>query len=378
MSYPLLPRNRCRADDFDFGKILGDGSLSTVFMAKERATGRKVALKVFDRNHLRSNKKDADVTMEEHCLRRANHPCIIKLHASFRDSQAAYLALELCTGGELWAWCKDVGCPTQLARHYLLQVAEACSYLRDALIVHRDLKAENVLISERGVAKLCDFGTAKDLANPHVKGAGNQSFKKVLEDNVGTPNFMAPEVIRNKRSDFRSDMWSFGCMVFQVLTGLPPFHANHLAKVYKRALKGRLAFPSGIDSVAQDLVQRIVVHEPGARLGADDFEQLRRHAFFMAPIVDPTRPPTIGQRFEGAHHHPAPIQSLEELCLRAIGKNWENLSAKATAWAAQLNHAELREEAQATLRRFNEVVTLTAGKPPSSEGLPSSSSSEAD
>merc|ERR1712151_728496 len=117
--------------------------------------------------------------------------------------------------------------------HYLSQIIEAVSYLRDAKIVHRDLKAENVLLGPRGNCKLVDFGSAKDLANPHIKGAGTKSFKTVQEDNVGTPNFMAPEVVKNKCSDFRSDIWSFGCMVYQILTGIQPFGVN-LLRVYEK------------------------------------------------------------------------------------------------------------------------------------------------
>merc|ERR1712216_232322 len=151
---------------------LGEGSLSMVHVAVDRITNQKVALKIFDKNFLRSNKKDPDVMMEEHCLRRANHPGIVKFFASFRDGAAAYLAVEFCPGGELWGFVKDVGCSDRWARHYFSQVLEALSYLRDAQIVHRDLKAENVMIGEQGTAKLIDFGTGKDLANPHVKGGG--------------------------------------------------------------------------------------------------------------------------------------------------------------------------------------------------------------
>merc|ERR1719215_580400 len=102
------------------------------------------------------------------------------------------------------------------------------------------------MIGKRGAAKLIDFGTAKDFENPQVKGAGNQSWKKTLDEYVGTPNFMAPEVIKNKSSDFRSEMWSFGCMVLQVLSGLAPFFGGSTYRVYKRAMAGRLEVPESV------------------------------------------------------------------------------------------------------------------------------------
>jgi len=366
MSYPLPPRNRRRQEDFDIREQLGEGSLSTVFVAVERSTGKRFALKIFDRNVLRSNKKDADVTMEEHCLRRANHPGIVKLHASFRDSEAAYLVLELCVGGELWAKIKDAGCPDHLARHYLSQVAEAVGYLRDAGIVHRDLKAENVMLSAAGMAKLADFGTAKDLANPHIKGAGTASFKKVLEDNVGTPNFMAPEVIKNKCSDFRSDTWSLGCMIFQVLSGMPPFAGGDITRVYGRAQAARLTIPPGISHDARDLISRMVVADPDARLGAGSIQELRRHQFFAGLREQ-------GPQFEGAHRLSAPVLSLGELCLRAVGLRWAHLGDSALRWAAA-HKGEVREEVHAVLARFAKVATATE----SPSTLRSSSSSDQD
>ncbi|CAE7719883.1 Pdpk1 [Symbiodinium pilosum] len=290
MSFPLPPRLRRRVTDFDVDeKVLGDGSLALVHVAWEKAGGKQYALKAFDRRLLRSNHKDADVTIEEHCLRRANHPGIVKLHASFRDEEWHYFTLELCPGGELWNMVRVVGCTESLARHYLGQVFEAVQYLRDAQIVHRDLKAENVLIGPKGNCKLIDFGCARDLANPQVKGAGTRNFKTVMEEYVGTSNFMAPEVVKNLSSDFRSDTWSLGCLVFQVLVGLPPFHGGSIIRVYKKIGKGFMEFPSNwLGDDARDLIHKMVVKDPDARLGSKNLREVEEHPFFN------------GIRFEGA------------------------------------------------------------------------------
>lgn len=355
MSFPLPPRSRLNLSHFDVGKEIGDGSLSTVRIGTEVATGKAFALKVFNRQYLRSQKKEADVTMEEHCLRRINHPGIVKLYASFRDEVSHYLVLELCPGGELWAMVKEIGCSDRTGRHYLSQVLEAVMYLHDATIVHRDLKAENVLVDSRGAMKLVDFGTAKDLANPHIKGAGTPSFKTVLEDNVGTPNFMAPEAIKNKFTDARSDVWSLGCTIFQVLSGLPPFGTDVL-NVYRRALKTRrgactLQFPPGFSEVARDLVQRMVVFRPNSRLGAAGLRDVRNHAFFRPS-------PTSHGRADlsSAHHRPAPVDSLEECCLKVVHRSWSKLQGRACELVG-LQDSRLRPEAQAMLKRIAEVMS---------------------
>lgn len=357
MSFPLPPRRRRKLEDFDLGDEIGTGSLSKVYAVVEPSTGKEFALKTFDRRYLKSQHKDADVTMEEHCLRRTNHPCVVKLYASFADEFSRYLVLEHCPRGELWTIAKDVGCPDCLARHYLSQVMEAVSYLRNAQIVHRDLKAENVLIGATGVAKLIDFGSAKDLANPHIKGAGTWAFNKAKDDDVGTPNFMAPEAINNKRTDYRSDIWSLGCLVFQVLSGFPPF-GQDLLRIYERALKAKFRIPPGINADAVDLIKKMIRLEPNSRLGASDIRDIRKHPYFASVRCS-------GLRFEGAHRQPLPVLSLGDLCLHKIGKNWDHFAEAATSWAA-LHDKAISQHTRGILLRYAKVkkrAVMRANRP---------------
>lgn len=332
MSFPLPCRVRRRSTDFSVEEFLGEGSLSVVHVAIEKTSGRRVALKIFDRGNLNRNKKALDVDMEEHALRRLNHPSIIKLYASFRDDMNSYLALELCQGGkELWEIAKDVGCPDRLARHYLSQVILAVQHLRDAEIVHRDLKAENVVVNHLGQTKLIDFGTAKDLAHPKMKGSGTRSFNRVLEEYVGTPNFMAPEVVNNKASDHRSDTWSLGCMFHQVLSGIAPFAPGSEYHIYKRVLRARLVPLPGMHSDACDLIARMVVLQPDLRLGVTSLlAEIGGHPYFSKA--------TPG--LEGGllpHRRPVPVLSLEELCLQHLGRRWPSLGAQATARSLEVS-----------------------------------------
>ena len=314
MSFPVPRLVRRRDTDFDIGILLGRGTFTSVYASVEKASGKRYAMKIVDRYRCERLKKTADLYMEKHCLLRTNHVNIIKMCGWFSDNTSIFVMLEECLGGELWELIKTVGCPVARARYYLAQVVNAVSYLRDARIVHRDLKAENIMLTELGTVKVIDFGTAKDLENPHIKGAGNASRHKVFEDYVGTPQFMPKEVIENKSSDHRSDIWSLGCTIFQVLSGCPPFHERSEYLIFQRVLALDLVFPPGIDSDAHSLITEMVREDADARLGSSNIEDVKNHPFFQ------------GRSFEGIHEKAVPILSLAELCLQRIGHNIEQFT----------------------------------------------------
>merc|ERR1712060_54204 len=161
----------------------------------------------------------------------------------------------------------------------LAQILNGCVYLRQACIVHRDLKGENILLTDTQVVKIIDFGTAKDLENPHIKGSGNASRQKVFEDYVGTPQFMPQEVIENKCTDFRSDTWSLGCTIYQTLVGCPPFHAASEYLIFTKIMDLDFKIPPGIHPQAKDLITRMIVKDADSRLGAKDIEEVKSHSY---------------------------------------------------------------------------------------------------
>eukprot|EP00933_Yihiella_yeosuensis_P019392 TRINITY_DN15736_c0_g1_i1.p1 TRINITY_DN15736_c0_g1~~TRINITY_DN15736_c0_g1_i1.p1 ORF type:complete len:355 (-),score=74.50 TRINITY_DN15736_c0_g1_i1:67-1131(-) len=320
MSFPIPAWQRHRDIDYEIGTLLGRGTYTSVYEATHKPTGKLVAVKVVDRYRCEKLKKTADLYMEKHCLSRTNHVNIVKMQGWFSDNTSIFVVMEACLGGELWDIIKTVGCPRNYAIHYFTQVINACQYLRDARIVHRDLKAENIMLTEMGVVKVIDFGTAKDLENPQIKGSGNASRHKVFEDYVGTPQFMPLEVIENKRSDFRSDTWSLGCTFFQVLTGCPPFHAASEYLVFCRIQEHDLKFPPGVHPKAEDLIKRMVVQDADERLGGSDLEQVRQHEFFEGAV------------FKDAHKRPPPVPSLADMCLYNIGKRMGELHTELDSW----------------------------------------------
>lgn len=337
MSFPLPPQRRQRDTDYEVGELFGRGTYTSVYQAKEIASGKTFAMKIVDRYRCERLKKTKDLYMEKHCLMRTNHPNIIKMRSWFSDTASVFVVLEECMGGELWDVVKTVGCPDIRARHYMAQVIDGMEYLRQARIVHRDLKAENIMLTRTQMVKIIDFGTAKDLENPQIEGSGNASRQKVFKDYVGTPQFMPHEVIENKCTDFRSDTWSLGCLIFQVLTGCPPFHGASEYLVFQRIIALDLQIPPGVHPQAKDLITRMVVKDADARLGGRDLEEVRTHPYFE------------GVAFGDAHKRPAPVLSLADICLQKVGRNLKDFEKTLETWEGR---AALSPELRGALERM--------------------------
>eukprot|EP00971_Amphidinium_carterae_P026400 520794-Amphidinium_carterae.1 len=167
---------------------------------------------------------DQACAMEAHCLRRLDQSeSIIRLFWDF-DTPLEWVAiLEWCEGGELWAAIRHCGCCVEEeSSWYVWQMVEAIATCHSIGIVHRDVKCENFLLTPNRRLRLIDFGTARDTAHPEVDP---MMIKPMYEHHVGTPNFMAPEAVNGKANDARSDLWSLGCTIYQLLLGVPPFNA---------------------------------------------------------------------------------------------------------------------------------------------------------
>lgn len=148
----------------------------------------------------------------------------------------------------------------QLARFYLADVVNAVGYLHSHGFLHRDLKPENMVVDAKdGHLKLVDFGTAKNLTDPTLNGP---NF-------VGTPEYMPPEVIANQEATSSSDLWAIGCILFQLLTGETPFSGGSAYLTFLNVQQGRVEVPAFVSDAARDLIMRLLVQDPTARLTID-------------------------------------------------------------------------------------------------------------
>lgn len=255
---------------------IGEGACGSVDMVEHRKTKTRYALKKVKKE---GGKLPPEVEREFDLLKMNDHPFVMQLVKTFETQDIAFMLTELITGGELHAAIRTI--PTVLSRtqaqFYVGSLALALEGLHSRKIVYRDLKPENVMLDHQGYLKIIDFGIAKKL----------QGDKARTFTTVGTPHYMAPEVMRGRGYSFAVDDWALGIILFELVCGYLPF-ANDLEsaqEVCLAVIQGQLAFPPWYkDQPGVELMRGLVCHDPKKRLGSgpSGFEEIKRAAWFMA------------------------------------------------------------------------------------------------
>uniref|UniRef100_A0A8C5ECD9 Protein kinase domain-containing protein n=1 Tax=Gouania willdenowi TaxID=441366 RepID=A0A8C5ECD9_GOUWI len=227
------------------------GSCVPLLIKQVRLRGEDTtfALKCIKKSHIVENRQQEHVYSEKSILQQTNSMFIIRFFRTFRDSRFVYILLEVCLGGELWTVLRDMGFfDDATARFCTGCVLEAFEYLHTMGVVYRDLKPENLLLDGNGYVKMADFGFAKKI------GLGRKTWTF-----CGTPEYVAPEVILNKGHDFGADCWSLGILIFELLTGNPPFTGADPLNIYTMVLRGieKVDFPKRIGKRPDDLIRRL-------------------------------------------------------------------------------------------------------------------------
>uniref|UniRef100_A0A7S3AHP9 cGMP-dependent protein kinase n=1 Tax=Haptolina ericina TaxID=156174 RepID=A0A7S3AHP9_9EUKA len=283
--------HQTRRENLQQLKVLGVGSFGTVKLVKETDTGAVLAMKIISKSRVVELRQQEHIVAEKTILEEIDHPFCVRLVASFKDAQFLYMVLEFCPGGELFSLLakEDVLSDAHTA-FYSASVMLAFEYLHDLNIIYRDLKPENLLLDEKGFVKVCDFGFAK-----HIK---DRTFTL-----CGTPEYLAPEIIRGKGHAKGVDWWGLGILTFEMLVGLPPYAGNDAVATYKLILGGQLTFPPNLSEHARDFICRLLHPSPVHRLGClrHGSTDVRLHSF-LAQIdsnallrgkVAPPFPPVI-------------------------------------------------------------------------------------
>lgn len=268
------PVSAPRLDSFKMIKVIGKGSFGKVFLVREKQTKEMFALKVLKKDNIIKRNQVEHTKTERSVLGYVKHPFIVGLNMAFQSKDKLYFVLDYCAGGELFFHLGKVGkfCE-QRACFYAAEITSAIDYVHDLDIVYRDLKPENVLLDSRGHVRLTDFGLSKEGIPSSSSGAN--SF-------CGTPEYLAPEILNRQGHGRAVDWWSLGALLYEMLTGLPPFYCRDREKLFEKIRKGTLEYPRYLSARAQHILMGLLTKDPRKRLGSgpNDADDIKSQDFF--------------------------------------------------------------------------------------------------
>lgn len=318
-------RMKLGPQDFELKKVLGKGGYGKVFQVR-KTTGADsnsyFAMKVLKKASIVRNQKDtAHTRAERSILEAVRHPFIVELVYAFQTGGKLYLILEYLSGGELFMHLEREGIFLEdTTLFYLSEIILALEHLHNLGIIYRDLKPENVLLDAQGHVKLTDFGLCKE----HIQeGIVTHTF-------CGTIEYMAPEILTRSGHGKAVDWWSLGALMFDMLTGMPPFTADNRKNTIDAILKGKLNIPAYLAADSRDLIRRLMKRQVSQRLGSgpSDGQAVRAHTFFknvrwddvLARRLDPPIKPSLRSeddvsQFDTKFTRQIPVDSPDESTL---------------------------------------------------------------
>ncbi|KAH7911840.1 AGC/NDR protein kinase [Hygrophoropsis aurantiaca] len=309
-------RTKLRVEQFHIIAQVGQGGYGEVFLARKSETGEVCALKKMKKRTLFKMDEVRHVLVERDILTATKTPWLVRLLYAFQDAQHVYLAMEYVPGGDFRTLLNNSGVlKEEHARFYISEMFVAVSELHKLGYIHRDLKPENFLVDGTGHVKLTDFGLATGALNPRRIESMKIKLDKVKDNQVvyrstlerrslyrsirnedpryadsivGSPDYMAPEVLRGKPYTYSVDYWSLGCIFFEFLAGFPPFsggtpeetwtNLKNWTKVLRRPEYDKpedLIF--NLSDIAWDAVTRLISH---ASVRSSTLAQVKDHPFF--------------------------------------------------------------------------------------------------
>ncbi|XP_042495019.1 probable serine/threonine protein kinase IRE, partial [Macadamia integrifolia] len=299
-------KDRTSIEDFEIIKPISRGAFGRVFLARKRATGDLFAIKVLKKADMIRKNAVESILAERNILISVRNPFVVRFFYSFTCRENLYLVMEYLNGGDLYSLLRNLGCLDEdMARVYMAEVVLALEYMHSLNVIHRDLKPDNLLIAHDGHIKLTDFGLSKvglinstdDLSGPSVssseiigdnepKTAERQTSKREQRQKhsaVGTPDYLAPEILLGMGHGATADWWSVGVILFELLVGIPPFNAEHPQQIFDNIMNRDIPWPKIPEEMsceAYDLIDKLLTENPVQRLGATGTKEVKCHSFF--------------------------------------------------------------------------------------------------
>lgn len=294
IDYKPTKNKSLNIDDFDLLKVIGKGSFGKVMQVRKKDTNKIYALKAIRKSYIVSKSEVTHTLAERTVLARVDNPFIVPLKFSFQSPEKLYLVLAFINGGELFYHLqKERRFSLPRARFYTAELLCALETLHGLDVIYRDLKPENILLDHQGHIALCDFGLCRLNMKDNDK---TNTF-------CGTPEYLAPELLLGQGYSKVVDWWTLGVLLYEMLTGLPPYYDEDVPKMYKKILQAPLRFPDGFDREAKDLLIGLLSRDPKRRLGFHGADEIKSHSFFgqlnwkrlwLKGYIPPYKPPVMG------------------------------------------------------------------------------------
>jgi len=252
-------------------KALGKGSFATVFVGTHTKTKQEVAIKVMDTSKAKPRELHY-MDQEIRILGAVSHPNLVQLLAYRKNGHKRYIVMEFCGGGDIRQYMtrrkreqkkSSSRLPEAVARHFLIQTAAGLQHLHSHRIVHRDLKPQNLLLleaSDTAALKIGDFGFAREEPT------------ELMESFLGSPLYMAPEILMSHKYTNKTDLWSVGLIFYEMLVGVSPFiKARTQVELLKMVIEDKIPYPDYISEHAKTLLKALLTVQRKARIGWDEF-----------------------------------------------------------------------------------------------------------
>ncbi|XP_032549014.1 serine/threonine-protein kinase 36-like isoform X2 [Chiroxiphia lanceolata] len=266
-------------------EMIGEGSFGRVYKGRRKHSAQVVALKFIPKVG-RSEKELKNLQREIEIMRGLHHPNIIQMLDSFETDKEVVVVTDYAEG-ELFQILEDDGSlPEDQVQTIAAQLVSALYYLHSHRILHRDMKPQNILLGKDGVVKLCDFGFARAMS----------IHTMVLTSIKGTPLYMSPELVEERPYDHTADLWSVGCILYELFVGTPPFYTNSIFQLVSLIVRDPVKWPTAMSPVFKSFLQGLLMKDPHQRLS---WPELLSHPFIAGrvTVIDDTEERGISNPF---------------------------------------------------------------------------------